>query len=233
MVPTSPRLALALLLSLPPAVAAQSATPWSVQVSTIANFNNFCCGGTPFGGEAQVRYTTGAFSYGGGLQYLAGNDQFGEFGPLSTFEIDDEAWDESVFFIGIFFEPRWVYAASDRAAGYLSSRVSASRMKSEDRYAGAFCEDEAADPATCQRMEVDEESSFAGLGFTANLGGGVLIRLTDTVNLDLGATGGVQLYPQGEGSFRDVQAGTAVEFSTSETVMNLVVRLGLAFGVGW
>ena len=121
MYPTGPRLALALLLSSPPAVVAQSAAPWSVQLSTIANFNNFCCGGTPYGGEAQVRYTTGAFSFGGGLQYLAGNDQFGEF-AVSTFEIDDEAWDESVSFIGIFFELRWVYAASDRAAGYATAR---------------------------------------------------------------------------------------------------------------
>jgi len=233
MYPTGPRLVLAVLLSLPLTVAAQSAAPWSVQVSTIANVNDFCCGGTPYGGEAQLRYTTGAFSFGGGLQYLAGNDQFGVFAPLNTFEIDDEAWDESVSFMGVFFEPRWVYAASDRAAGYLSSRVSASRMKFEDRYAAAYCEDETADPAICLRVEVDEESSFAGLGFTVNLGGGVLIRLTDTVNLDLGATGGIQLYPGGEGSFRDVQTGTADEFSTSETVMNVVVRLGLAFGVGW
>lgn len=221
---------LAVLLSFPLSVAAQSGDRWSFQVSGLANYNDFGSGGTPLGGEIQIRHTPGVISIGGGVQFLSASDADGVFAPVSTFDINQSAYDESLSFVGVFVEPRWVYAASDQIAGYLSSRVSASRIKEDSRWAGAYCDFELT--ADCERVEYDDVSRFEGLGVTGNLGGGFLIRLTNAVNLDVGATGGIQFYPSGEGFYRDFDTNQLVAYSDSETVLNVVVRVGLAIGIG-
>lgn len=97
---------------------AQSAQAISLQVSGL--YINF--GGSAYsdmssgaGGEAQVRYTSGAMSLGIGYQYTRHTMQ-GEDGHMSN--------------SGAFIEPRYVFAASSPTlAPYLSARLGLLRMK--------------------------------------------------------------------------------------------------------
>ena len=119
--------------------------------------------------------------------------------------------DENVTLAGIFFEPRRVFDLGTNQAPYLSARV-----------------------AILSQSATIEDPSFGSIDLSAtgaqfNVGGGVLIRLSPRVNLDLGATLGII-------NFGDVEASsggqTITVDGTSGNGQNLVLRVGLAFGLG-
>jgi hypothetical protein len=120
---------------------------------------------------------------------------------------------ETLSFAGPFLEPRYVIdIGSPRAAPYVSGRVAFLKQTADVQLSG---------------VGVHLSSS----GTQLNLGGGVLVRLSPTVNLDLGAT-------FGRIHFAEVKAdvpgyGTQV-FDTGSygDGQNLVVRAGVAVGVG-
>ena len=99
-------------------LAAQSAQAFSIQVSGL--YMGF--GGTAYadmsigtGGEAQLRYTSGAMSLGIGYQYTR-HTMMDEEGSMSN--------------AGAFIEPRFVFATSSpNLAPYLSARLSLLQMK--------------------------------------------------------------------------------------------------------
>jgi hypothetical protein len=71
-----------------------------------------------YGGEAQVRYTPSAFSFGVGFQYTSHGV---------------EGADRRASFVGGFFEPRYVFSTSSGALfPYLSGRFYLVRIRSED-----------------------------------------------------------------------------------------------------
>jgi hypothetical protein len=94
-------------------LAAQSAQPISLQVSGLYNgvFGQVFTGlGDGIGGEAQVRYTPGALSFGAGFQYTTHGLQGRE---------------ENARLYGGFVEPRYrIHAGSNIVAPYLSARFS-------------------------------------------------------------------------------------------------------------
>ncbi len=121
------RIALACLLAAAPATtAAQSAQRFSVQGSALyanlmgdayAKLNN------GIGAEAQLRYTPGALSVGGGLQWTHHTTTIGT-APMSLY--------------GFFIEPRYVIATrSNTVAPYLSLRLSVLKQRiSDDQFIG-------------------------------------------------------------------------------------------------
>ncbi len=190
------------LLALPATSHAQSAQRYSVQASGIfvGTFGEAYDGLKDGAGiEAQFRITPGAWSFGFGLQ-----------GSSHKFD-DTSLGNESVTLAGIFFEPRRVIdVGSSQFAPYVSARV-------------AFLQ---------QSLDVDVNGttiSASASGAQLNGGGGVLVRLSPRVNLDLGATYGLI-------NFSDVEVDVAglgktkVE-GTSGNGSNLVLRAGLAIGL--
>src|SRR5215208_6702881 len=100
-------------------LSAQSAQAVSLQVSGLYNvvfgnvFENLKNG---LGGEAQIRYTPGALSYGLGFQYTAHDRP-----PVQPG--DPESLDARLY--GAFIEPRYrIHTGSNVAAPYLSARFS-------------------------------------------------------------------------------------------------------------
>ncbi|MBV6521210.1 MAG: hypothetical protein MNPFHGCM_01342 [Gemmatimonadaceae bacterium] len=181
---------------------AQSAQKWSVQASGLF-VGTF---GTAYDGlkagpgfEAQLRYTPSLWSIGFGAQ-------------ASSHDFDDpELQGMSVTLAGAFVEPRRVIdIGSSSAAPYLSVRV-AFLQQSID-------------------FDVDDTSlSASASGAQLNAGGGVLIRMSPRINLDLGATYGLI-------KFSDVEVdipgeGSVTVQGSSGNGSNLVLRVGLAFGL--
>lgn len=108
---------------------------------------------------------------------------------------------QDITLLGGFLEPRYVIdIGSDNAVLYMSARAAISQITISD----------ATDEAT-------------GTGYTLNGGGGFLIRLTDRMNLDVGATLGYK--DLGEVTF----AGIPIDLGTGA---NVVGRVGLAIGLG-
>lgn len=106
---------------------------------------------------------------------------------------------------GVFLEPRYVIALeSNRFAPYVSGRLSFLRGSLDG-----------------------DQGSVEGNGAQFNAGGGVLVRLTPRVNLDLGATYGRLDF----GRITKVIDGEEFE-DEGEGGGNLVLRVGLAFGLG-
>ena len=94
-------------------LAAQSAQPFSLQVSGLVNgvfggaFTNLQDG---LGGEAQFRYTPGALSVGAGFQ-------------VTNHELEGRTEDARLY--GAFIEPRYrIHAGSNVVAPYVSARLS-------------------------------------------------------------------------------------------------------------
>jgi hypothetical protein len=118
---------------------------------------------------------------------------------------------EDVTLAGIFFEPRYVFDVGKNYAPYGSGRLA----------------------VLSQSATIDVpnfgEIDLSASGVQLNVGGGVLFRLTPRVNLDLGATLGII-------RFGDVEASgggeTLTVDGTSGTGQNLVLRIGLAIGIG-
>ena len=173
---------------------AQTAKPWSVQVSGLyatISARVFETVENGPGAEAQLRFTRSALSIGAG-------------GQLTRHGIaSDVVGDMNLY--GVFVEPRYVVAiASDRLAPYVSARMS------------------------YLRGELDgDQGSVEGNGAQFNAGGGVLMRLTRRANLDVGATYGRLDF----GRITKVVDGEQFE-DEGQGGGNLVVRIGLAFGLG-
>ncbi len=115
--------------------------------------------------------------------------------------------DETVSLTGPFIEPRYVLdVGRSTFAPYLAARL-------------AYLQ---------QRVDIEGLKATAS-GGQVNVGGGVLLRLTPRLNMDLGATYGMI-------NFGDVEvsaAGQKVKLDgTSGSGQNLVLRVGLAVGLG-
>ena len=204
----SPSLALAaaLALGVPSALEAQSGQRWSLQVSPIAVlvFGDIYEGlNSGFGGEAQLRYTPGALSWGGGVQF---SQHELDLGVIEGVDFGSE----DVRFIGAFLEPRYVFDVGRNFAPYGAARLSYIRMSTAIDIPGG-------------NGEIELRSS----GAQVNVGGGLLFRLSPRINLDLGATVGLVRFGDLEAEF---QGETASE--SGGTGQNLVLRIGLAIGLG-
>lgn len=142
------------------------------------------------------------------LRFTPGALSIGVGGQYTRHGIDD--FDGNASFLGGFIEPRFVIATgSNNFAPYVSTRFSFLR----------------------QSLDVSSEfnaCSGSNNGVTANAGGGVLVRLSSRMNLDAGATYGYTWF--GSGTFT-CDSGDEGELS-SGSGSNVVVRLGLAIGLG-
>lgn len=207
-----------------PALWAQSRQPFSLQVSGLyakpfgGDYETFKVG-QGIGAEAQVRYTPGAFSVGAGFQFTS------HAVPSYVLSLDDgsrvDVTSVGVNLFGAFLEPRFVFlVGSDVVAPYLSGRLSLLRYSNTANWA-----------ARSQPFSGTMSSNTSGL--TANGGGGVLVRLNSRMNMDLGATYGFSSF----GKYRikvSERSGVSAQQNTSKggSGSNLVVRVGLAMGIG-
>lgn len=152
------------------------------------------------GFEAQARFNPGALSIGAGYQRSSHGLDAGTLGDID------------VALAGPFIEPRWVVPVAFRsAAPYLAARI-------------AFLK---------QSADIEVEGTPLSLeagGTQINLGGGVLVRLSRTVNLDLGVTFGRIAFDDVEISSPGL--GSEVVEDTGGNGTNLVLRAGLAIGLG-
>jgi hypothetical protein len=161
------------------------------------------------GGELQLRYTPGVWSFGGGIQFTA-------------HDVSDQVSDvfAGAKISGFFFEPRYVIdVGSSTYAPYLSGRFALSKMKFE-------LQDDAL-PAGFS-SELSEPT-----GPTINGGGGLLFRLGARANLDVGVTFGYTKFDDIRLRITD-DSGSEFFNDTFEvgSGMNAVFRLGLAIGLG-
>ena len=115
--------------------------------------------------------------------------------------------DEKVSLTGLFVEPRYVIdVGSSSYAPYMAARLSYLQ----------------------QRLDVGGATASAS-GGQANLGGGVLMRLSPRLNLDLGLTYGIINFSDAEVS---MNGQTVTVDGTSGNGQNRVLRVGLAVGLG-
>lgn len=157
---------------------AQTDQPFSVQVSGTALWTaegRGTRGGWDPGVEGQIRWTRSAWSLGAGVQF--------------TSSAGMQLLDRGNFFeshastLGFFLEPRYVVAVfGDRMGLYFFGRMTLARI-SED-VSGTR------DVVGDDFMFTGEQEAFSleatVTGFEADLGPGLLIRLTSRVNVDLG-----------------------------------------------
>ena len=200
-------------------VAAQSAQRWSLQASGlfVGVFGDAYDGlKSGPGGELQVRVTPSLWSYGAGLQY-------------SSHGLKNEPG-YNLSLSGVFFEPRRVFdVGSAKYAPYMSARLSYLQLKADlsnvviDRIARAE-----ADIALSVRQRAT--ASLSASGYQGNIGGGVLTKLSPRVNLDLGVTLGLIRF--GEATAKVNGRVTGTSGASSGTGQNVVVRAGLAIGLG-
>lgn len=195
--------ALALLaITLPYSASGQSAQKWSIQGSLLS---------VGVQGDAYEGLSNG---FGFELQgrYTPSVWSFGVGLQYSAHTLEGTGGDETVNLAGGFIEPRRVVdVGSSSFAPYLSARL-------------AFLQ---------QSIDVDVNGTTitaSTSGAQINGGGGVLFRLSPRVNLDLGATYGLI-------NFGDVKVnipgvGNTTVDGSSGTGRNLVIRAGLAIGLG-
>jgi hypothetical protein len=204
--------------ALAPALAAQSAQRWSIQASAlgVGVFGDAYEGLTSgFGGEAQVRVTPSLWSYGFG-------------GQLSQHSLD--GFTEKISLMGVFFEPRRVFdVGSGKIAPYLSARLAYLRQSGSFEV-GLGRLAQTPDPDVRLSLQRRAELSLAASGFQGNVGGGVLVRMSPRVNLDLGVTLGLIRF--GDVTAKVDGEGAGSFAGTSGTGQNAVFRAGLAFGLG-
>ena len=183
-------LALGCALTLTTAVAdaarAQSAQPWSLQASGLLTTINIGIGGSNVAGggvEGQLRYTSGLWSLGGGVQYSS-HTSAGDNVKLS----------------GLFVEPRPTFVVSSPRVGpYLALRGAVLRQSNN--------------------------FGTSSNGYAVGGGGGVIVALTDRVNLD----GGAAVLRQSLGGI--TLDGENVERPIS-TLTSYVVKAGISIGFG-
>lgn len=200
-------------------LAAQSAQRWSLQASGlyVGLFGNAYKGlKSGPGGEVQVRVTPSLWSYGAGLQY-------------STHSIENNS-NYSVGLSGVFFEPRRVFdVGSSKYAPYVSARIAFLKLAANLDISAAGVQSVNDSPialAVARRAQYE----LSATGLQGNIGGGVLTKLTPRVNLDLGVTLGAIRF----GTAKLKQGSTVISESdgTTGTGQNVVVRAGLAIGLG-
>lgn len=197
-----------LLTTWPPRTAqAQSAQRWSVQASGlhVGVFGDAYEGlKAGLGAEVQLRFTPGVWSFGIG-------------GQASSHGTTGEGFDgQTVMLQGAFIEPRRVIdIGSSRVAPYLSARLA---------YLQQTIDFTLSDGVSV--LDVNAEAS----GAQVNAGGGLLVRISPRVNLDLGATYGVIRF--GDVIVNVPGFGQSNVAGTSGTGQNLVLRAGLAIGLG-
>lgn len=198
-------LTLVALLLAPTSVHPQTAQRFSIQVSPIYRVlaGDVSDAGVDdgFGGEAQIRFTPGVISVGLGVEYSRHDLELSPGVPAGDTDL-----------LGGFFEPRYVVGlGNDVIVLYLSARVALSRLSTS------------VDPGTVGGTTFDGGHGEA-TGYTANGGGGFLLRLGSSVNLDVGATYGVTDWGQ-----IDTATGDApIDLGTGR---NFVARIGLAIGI--
>jgi hypothetical protein len=178
---------------------AQSAQRWSLQGSALT---------VGVSGDAYEGLASGV---GGEMQlrFTPGRLSVGLGGQSSWHDLDlDEFGTETVRLAGAFIEPRFVFdVGADRYAPYAAARLA----------------------VLTQRVDLGDGVDASASGTQLNLGGGLLVRLTPRVNLDLGLTVGsidfddVEITLPGEGTF--------IVTGSSGSGTNLVLRAGLAIGL--
>jgi hypothetical protein len=185
---------------------AQTAQAISLQVSALYNGlygDVFGSFKSGIGGEAQIRYTPGALSVGAGFQYTA-------HGRKPTPPDGDDPRPVDARLYGGFIEPRYrIHTGSNVIAPYISIRFSVLKPG----YEGG---------------SLHFSSTFIQL----NGGGGLLYRLGPRFNLDAGATFGYN--HQGGGTLTGVWSSgrPANREVDPDSGTNIVIRLGLAVGLG-
>ncbi|MGQ0766743.1 MAG: outer membrane beta-barrel protein [Gemmatimonadota bacterium] len=195
-------LSLAMLCGAASSASAQSAQRWSIQVSGIS---------VGAYGDAYEGLSNG-LGLEGQVRLTPSVWSFGAGFQVSshTFGLDDGS-EESAVIAGIFFEPRLVFdVGSTSYAPYISGRISVLSQSADFDIPG-------------------ETVSASSTGTQFNGGGGVLFRLSPRVNLDVGATFGVINFGDFEVS---AQGTTFTVEGSSGTGQNLVIRVGLAIGLG-
>lgn len=199
---------------------AQSAQRWSLQASGLFvgvagdAYEGLKSGP---GGELQLRVTPSLWSYGAGLQYSS----HGIDGVSGT----------NVDLTGIFVEPRRVFdIGSAKAAPYVSARLSYLRLSLDVGDVGVARASAASPDVTLSAQQARANLVFSASGFQGNIGGGVLIKLSPRVNLDLGATLGAIRF----GEVKAELDGRTIDASgtSSGSGQNAVIRAGLAIGLG-
>jgi hypothetical protein len=198
--------------------AAQSAQRWSIQASGlyVGVFGNAYEGlKSGPGGELQVRVTPSLWSYGAGLQY-------------SSHGLDGVS-NYSVSLAGVFFEPRRVFdIGSAKIAPYVSARLAYLQLTADlGTYAPRVL---AAAPGVTLSLARRENETLSASGFQGNVGGGFLTKLSPRVNLDLGLTVGAIRFGEVKAKVGGRVIGSSGE--SSGTGQNVVVRAGLAIGLG-
>jgi len=117
-----------------------------------------------------------------------------------------DGFDETAVIAGFFLEPRYVIdVGSGSYAPYVASRLA----------------------LLTQSIDIDGLKASAS-GTQLNLGGGVLVRLTPRINLDLGATYGAIDFDDVEVSY---QGETVTVGDSGGGGKNFVLRVGLTIGL--
>jgi hypothetical protein len=151
------------------------------------------------GFEAQLRVTPGQWSIGGGIDAIWHEQGIAIPSPFVP------SISVSTLFIGGFLEPRFVLPVTGRrVAPYLSGRLGIARARRNE---------------TQGASTTDETST----GYTANAGGGVLIRVARRLNFDAGATMGLLKWTAMSGDDGAPQDVTGTD---------VIVRLGASVGIG-
>jgi len=152
------------------------------------------------GFEAQLRFNPGALSFGGGFQF-------------SNHDVDASDVNGSAHLFGAFFEPRYVIATKSTSfAPYVSGRLAYLRQSLDADISGG--------------PSVEGHSN----GFQINGGGGFIVRVGPSINVDLGATFGRIDF--GEATVKDKNSGVETKTPDADAGTNFVFRIGLAFGLG-
>jgi hypothetical protein len=138
------------------------------------------------------------------FRYTPGALSLGAGFQFTIHELEGRTEDARLY--GGFIEPRYrIHVGSNVAAPYVSARLSVLKVG----FSGG---------------DLGLSSTFLQL----NGGGGLLVRLTSRLNLDLGATFGYNRL--GSGTLTSKSSGTAVPVEPSSG-SNVVIRLGLAIGL--
>ena len=192
---------LAIASALVGSAAAQSAQKASLQVSLL---------GASLSGEEFTGWGTGT-GFEAQVRYNPSAFSIGGGFQLTKHSLED--FTEKVSLGGVFVEPRYVIPTkSNKAAPYLAARVSILRES------GSF-------DATAGKVDVSAS------GLTLNGGGGVLIRLARTLNLDLGLTFGRTNFGTPTVKLNG-QTVAIPELEGKRSGSSVIFRAGIAVGLG-
>ncbi|MBL0169695.1 MAG: outer membrane beta-barrel protein [Gemmatimonadaceae bacterium] len=182
-------------------LSAQSAHRWSLQASGLY---------VGVYGDAYTGLSNGA-GFEAQVRYNPSAFSLGVGYQSSVHDLNVQGF-KTVDLSGPFVEPRFVLdIGSDRAAPYLAARVAYLTQQADI-------------------TDLGDTYTLTANGTQINGGGGVLVRMTPRVNLDIGATFGAI-------NFEDVvvtnSAGATVTVNgSSGSGKNLVLRFGVSIGLG-